>query len=70
MRLTWNDPRGIGEQLYEDHEDVDPLSVSFVQLHKWICALENFGDDPKASSEGSLEAVQMIWYEEWKFDNE
>ena len=70
MRLTWNDPREIGEQLYEEHEDINPLTVSFVQLHKWICALKDFDDDPKTSSEGHLEAVQMIWYEEWKLDNE
>ncbi len=70
MKLTWNDARAIGETLYEEHEDVDPLSISFVQLHKWICALPDFDDDPKKSSEKHLEAVQMIWLEEWKLDNE
>ncbi len=69
MALSWNDPREIGELLYELHEDVNPLSLSFVQLHKWVCALEDFSDDPKASSEGHLESIQMIWYEEWKLDN-
>ena len=48
MKLTWNDTREIGELLYELHEEVDPLSISFVQLHKWICALDDFDDDPKA----------------------
>ena len=70
MKLTWNDTREIGELLYELHEEVDPLSISFVQLHKWICALDDFDDDPKRSSEGHLESIQMIWYEEWKLDNE
>ena len=70
MALTWNDPREIGELLYELHEDVNPLSLSFVQLHKWICGLDGFSGDPKASSEGHLESIQMIWYEEWKLDNE
>jgi FeS assembly protein IscX len=70
MRLTWNEPREIGEQLYEQHEDINPLTLSFVQLHEWICALADFDDDPKGSSEGHLESIQMIWYEEWKLDNE
>jgi FeS assembly protein IscX len=70
MKLTWSNPREIGEQLYEEHEDVDPLSVGFVQLHKWITELADFDDDPKASSEKHLEAVQMIWYEEWKLDQD
>jgi len=28
-------------------------------LHKWVVALPGFADDPKASSEGKLEAIQM-----------
>ena len=70
MKLTWREPRAIGELLYEEHEEVNPLSVSFVQLHAWICELDDFGDDPKGSSEKVLEAIQMIWLEEWKIDNE
>ena len=70
MRLTWTDTRDIGELLYEIHEEIHPLQISFVQLHKWVCALQQFDDDPKASTEGHLESIQMIWYEEWKLDNE
>ena len=70
MKLTWRDPREIGEALYEAHEDVDPLTVSFVQMHRWICELDGFEDDPKGSNEKILESVQMIWLEEWKLDNE
>ncbi len=68
-KLTWSNARDIGDLLYEAHEDVDPLSISFVQLHKWTCELSDFEGDPKASSEKSLEAIQMAWYDEWKFDN-
>ena len=31
--------------------------------------LGGFDDDPKASNEPKLEAIQMAWYEEWK-DNQ
>ena len=69
-QLMWADAQEIGIQLYDEHEDVDPLSVSFVQLHKWVTELTGFADDPKASGEKSLEAIQMIWLDEWKVDNE
>ena len=70
MKLTWKDIREIGELLYEEHEDVNPLSLSFVKLHKMVQELDGFDDDPMGSSEKTLEGIQMIWLEEWKMDNE
>ena len=64
MRLTWDDAEDIGIELYEKHIDVDPLGLSFTVLHKMTVELPGFEDDPKASSEGKLEAIQMAWYEE------
>ncbi len=69
-QLMWRDAQEIGIRLYEEHEDVDPLTVSFVQLHKWVTELDGFSDDPKGSSEKTLESIQMVWLEEWKVDNE
>ena len=63
MRLTWDDPEDIAERLVERHPDVDPLGVRFTDLHRWICELPDFDDDPKASSEGKLERIQMAWVE-------
>jgi FeS assembly protein IscX len=63
MRLTWDDADDIAEQLLERHPDVDPLGVRFTDLHRWICELPDFDDDPKASSEGKLERIQMAWVE-------
>ena len=63
MRLTWDDADDIAEQLLERHPEVDPLGVRFTDLHRWICELPNFEDDPKASSEGKLERIQMAWVE-------
>jgi len=48
---------------------VDPLTVRFTDLHKWITELEAFSDDPQKSTEGKLEAIQMAWLEEYK-DNQ
>ena len=66
MKLTWNDAEDIGIELCDKFPDVDPLTVRFTDLHRWVTELENFGDDPKASNEGKLEAVQMAWLEEYR----
>lgn len=63
MKLYWEDVEDIAEQLLVAHSAVDPLSVRFTDLHGWITALADFADDPKASSEGKLEAIQMAWLE-------
>ena len=65
-RLTWEHTEDIGLALYEKFPDVDPLKVRFTDLHKWVTELEKFGDDPKGSNEGKLDAIQMAWYDEWK----
>ncbi len=62
--LVWSDIDGIALALTEKFPDIDPLSVRFTDLHRWITELADFADDPKASSEGKLEAIQMAWCEE------
>ena len=69
-KLTWSDTEEVAIQLYETHEETNPLSVSFVQMHRWICELPDFEGDPQGSSEGLLEGIQMAWLAEWKYDNE
>ena len=64
MRLTWDDSEDIAEALAEAHPDVDPLGVRFTDLHRWVCELDGFADDPKASTEGKLERIQMAWVEQ------
>jgi len=66
MKLRWEDAEDIAEQLLESHPDTDPLEVRFTDLHQWVTTLANFSDDPKASSEGKLEAIQMAWLELYK----
>jgi FeS assembly protein IscX len=62
--LLWSDVDGIALALAEKLPDVDPLAVRFTDLHRWITELADFADDPKASSEGKLEAIQMAWCDE------
>ncbi len=67
--LTWDKAEEIGIELYERYPGVDPLKVRFTDLHRWVTELEDFEDDPAASNEAKLEAIQMAWYEEWQ-DNQ
>lgn len=64
--LTWEDAEELGILLAEKFPDVDPLTVRFTQLHRYVTELPTFSDDPGASNESKLEAIQMAWYEEWK----
>ena len=70
MKLRWEDAEDIAEQLLESHPNTNPLEVRFTDLHHWVTALTDFSDDPKASSEGKLEAIQMAWLEVYKEQNE
>lgn len=67
--ITWDHVEDIAIELFDAHPTIDPLTVRFTDLHKWIIELPDFKDDPAKSNEGKLEAIQMAWYEEWK-DNQ
>ncbi len=70
MGLKWSDAEDIAIQLAETHPDLDPLSVRFTELHRWVTELPDFDDDTKASSEGKLEAIQMAWLDEYRASRE
>jgi FeS assembly protein IscX len=56
--------------LYDRDEDTHPLTLRFTALHALVIALDGFSDSPEASSEGALEAIQMVWYAEWQEDHD
>ncbi len=62
--MRWTDVREIAIALAERHPEVDPLSVRFTDLHRWVRALPGFSDDPERSNEKILEAIQMAWLDE------
>ncbi len=64
MKISWTDIEEIGLQLAEKYPEIDPLSVRFTDLHKWVTELPDFEGDPKNSNEKILEAIQMAWLEE------
>ncbi|VWX36609.1 Fe-S cluster assembly protein IscX [Limnobacter sp. 130] len=62
--MKWTDTLDIALELIDAHPDVDPKYIRFTDLHKWVCALPGFEDDPNKSNEKILEAIQMTWIEE------
>ncbi|MDY6993265.1 MAG: Fe-S cluster assembly protein IscX [Pseudomonadota bacterium] len=64
MRLKWHDTQEIAIELAERYPDIDPQYVNFPDMHRWICALAAFDDDPNRSNEKILEAIQMAWIDE------
>lgn len=64
MSLKWTDVNDIAIELYEAHPDVDPLSIRFTDLHRWVMELADFDDDANRSGEKVLEAIQAAWMEE------
>ena len=64
--MKWTDTIRIAEELNDKYPDIDPLTVRFTDLHKWVLNLEGFEGKPEESNEKLLEAIQMAWYEEWK----
>ena len=65
-KLKWLDIEDIGILLHETYPELDPLTVRFTDLREWVVALPDFSDDPHASNEAKLEAIQMAWLEEYK----
>ena len=63
IELTWDDAEDIGIMLQEKFPEIDPLTVRFTDLHRYVVELPGFSGDPKGSNEGKLEAIQMAWYE-------
>ncbi len=66
MAISWQDAEDIGIALTEKFPDVDPLTVRFTDLHRWVTELADFQGDPRASNEGVLEKIQMAWLEEYR----
>ena len=65
MGLKWTDSEDIALELLEKHPGLDPLTLRFTDLHRFVTELSDFQDDPKKSSEGILESIQMAWHEEF-----
>ena len=64
--MKWTDAQLIAEELYDRNPDLDPKTVRFTDLHKWICELKDFDDDPMKSNESILETILLKWLDEYE----
>ncbi len=62
--MKWTDTQHIAEALYDAHPDIDPTTIRFTDLHRWVMELDGFSDDPNKSGEKILEAIQLAWIDE------
>jgi FeS assembly protein IscX len=62
--MKWTDVEDIALALHAQFPTQNPLAVRFTDLRAWVLALPGFDDDPAASNESRLEAIQMAWHEE------
>jgi FeS assembly protein IscX len=62
--MKWTDSLEIAMSLSEAHPDVDPQTVRFMDLRRWVLELPEFNDDPAHCGEKILEAIQMAWIDE------
>ena len=65
--MKWTDAQLIAEELYDRNPDLDPKTVRFTDLHKWICELDGFDDDPMKSNESILEAILLKWLDDYEY---
>lgn len=64
MTLKWIDTYDIAIALEERHPEADIVNLRFTDLHRWVCELPGFDDEPGRSNEKILEAIQMAWIDE------
>lgn len=64
--MKWTDAQDIAIELYDQNPDLDPKTVRFTDMHKWICELEGFDDDPEKSNERILEGILLAWLDEYE----
>jgi len=62
--MKWTDTREIAIALIDAHADIDPRTIRYTDLHRWVTELPGFSDAPDRSNEKILEAIQMAWIDE------
>ena len=64
--MKWTDAEDLGIALVDKFPGVDPLTIRFTDLRERVMGLDGFNDEPKASNEPKLEAIQMAWLDEFQ----
>jgi FeS assembly protein IscX len=62
--MKWADSLDVAIALTEEHPDVDPTRLNFVDLMRWVMALPGFEENETHCGEKKLEAIQQAWIDE------
>ena len=62
--MKWTDTIDIAIALIDHHPDIDPVSVRFTDLQRWVLALPGFDEVPELCRERILEAIQQARIDE------
>jgi FeS assembly protein IscX len=62
--MKWTDSREIAIALADKYPDIDPKTVRFTDLMRWVLELDGFDDAPDRCGEKILEAIQLCWMDE------
>jgi FeS assembly protein IscX len=62
--MKWTDSLDIAIELAERHPDIDPNTLNFVDLMRWVMELPDFEENESHCGEKKLEAIQQAWMEE------
>ena len=64
--MLWTDSLEIAEILYDKNPELDPKTIRYTDLRKWVLELDDFNDDPDKCGERILEAIQLAWIDEYE----
>lgn len=62
--MQWTDSQRIAEALYDTHPEIDPKTIRFTDLMRWVMELDGFNDSADRCGEKILEAIQLAWIDE------
>jgi FeS assembly protein IscX len=64
--LRWQDAEELGIALAEKYPDTNPREVRLRELCTYVIGLPTFVDDPEATDEARLQAIQDAWFAEYQ----
>jgi len=64
--MKWTDSQRIAEELFDKYPNIDPKTILFTDLMKWVMALDGFTEGPEHCGEKILEAIQLEWLSEYQ----
>ena len=62
--ICWTDSLEIAISLEENHPNINPSNINFVDLRQLVLDLDEFEEGHSKCGERVLEAIQMNWIEE------